>query len=874
MTFQASTAKLAVQPCNTMFNNKESKLGDKSGIAVVDQAEIADKSKKELKDDWRDFKSPKTHTVELEDASGKKVVVEKDPVLIAPLLKTTDLQAITEDKEPEVIYTDENLKQNLCYDVHEKSKSNGDDSTKKQFVSPKDFELLKVIGMGAFGKVVQVRNKKSQKVLAMKVISKRLLRRKTSYVKQMQLERDILTKIRHPFIVTMHCSFQTKEKLFIVMDFLAGGELFLRLGKEGIFLESQARFYLAEMILALEHLHNHNVLHRDLKPENVLLGSDGHVCLTDFGLAKDFSVEQGYWSETVESENNEADTVNPGEVDEDQQPIHRARTICGTTEYMAPEMIARKGYGKAADFWSLGCIAYEMLSGLTPFNSRKGEKDIMRKILSERIKMPSLITADAVKLLKGLLNRNPQDRLGSAKGNMFNVGGVAGLKQIDFFKPINWTKLEKKEIEPPAKFAVESESDTQHFDEEFLRMNLPRSITEMSNDDFKPRRCASDQFRGFSYIQSDFDLPERKDEEWDAYWNSTADPDCDSASECASGVFSDNEDEVPVVSELKPKKKKKKKQTATTVHEVIEQETSSKIEEKCCSNKTETQQDQELPLVVAEVQMPIAISAKQKDEIQKDPVLAQPPSQLTKQVQRPKENPWISTSTKPSNSKIVRPTLQSNTVSNLSSDSSIKAKSAESNLHPSTPQSTKVQELSCVMGPSAGSYVPPHLRKDAKSTIPHSPGSSTSSSFRAGPSYLASPSSSRLYLVGSNATANGARPNPTLTAKTNLESTYRPAPGSWAAKMAAKPASNSSASATLQPRALTLKTVANSQPQIATVASSSLQVKNQVTATTIQTKQPQLTTVAPNLTPPVWPSLGGTSSQKNVPQGVWGAKKR
>lgn len=137
---------------------------------------------------------------------------------------------------------------------------------KTRYVTPKDFELLKVIGMGAFGKVLQVRNKQSKQVVAMKVISKRLLKKKGGYVENIQAERDIMTKIRHPFVVTMHCSFQTRDKLFIIMDFLAGGELFLRLGREGIFLEKQAAFYLAEIILALDHLHTHGVLHRDLKP--------------------------------------------------------------------------------------------------------------------------------------------------------------------------------------------------------------------------------------------------------------------------------------------------------------------------------------------------------------------------------------------------------------------------------------------------------------------------------------------------------------------------------------------------------------------------------------------------------------------------------
>ena len=137
----------------------------------------------------------------------------------------------------------------------------------RRYVSPKDFELLKVIGMGAFGKVLQVRNRTTRQVLAMKVISKRLLRRKgDGMMENIQAERNILKRVRHPFVVAMHCSFQSREKLFIIMDFLAGGELFLRLGREGIFLEKTAAFYLAEIILALDHLHTLGILHRDLKP--------------------------------------------------------------------------------------------------------------------------------------------------------------------------------------------------------------------------------------------------------------------------------------------------------------------------------------------------------------------------------------------------------------------------------------------------------------------------------------------------------------------------------------------------------------------------------------------------------------------------------
>lgn len=412
----------------------------------------------------------------------------------------------------------------------------------KKFVTPKDFELLKVIGMGAFGKVLQVRNKQSAQILAMKIISKRQLKKKYDYIENVQAERNILKRVNHPFVVKMHCSFQTREKLFILMDFLAGGELFLRLGREGIFLERDAAFYLAEIISGVDHLHNLGIVHRDLKPENILLCNDGHICLTDFGLAKDFGTG---WSDRDGSEDQE-----------------RARTICGTQEYMAPEMVANKGYGKAADYWSLGCIAYEMLNGLPPFSSKQGSKELFRKIMSEKVKMPIGSTAAACKLLKGLLNRNPDKRLGSARSTMFEVGGVAGLKQQPFFANIDWIKLDLKQLTPPYDLNVDNEHDLKNFHNEFTDMALPRSVKEMTNDAHNPRRVASDTFRGFSFIQDGFALPSRDTTEIESYWKTVVE-DGESDSDLASSKCG-TEDEVlpppkPEKKKRPPRKRKKKK---------------------------------------------------------------------------------------------------------------------------------------------------------------------------------------------------------------------------------------------------------------------------------------------------------------------------
>jgi tRNA A-37 threonylcarbamoyl transferase component Bud32 len=209
----------------------------------------------------------------------------------------------------------------------------GNETTKVEIlIGPQHFELLKLLGEGAFGKVVLVQNHFSRRFYAMKVISKKLLKKKNN-ISYMKSERDILTKLHHPFLINLHFAFQSSTKLFLVMDFLSGGELFLHLRRRGLILEHEVVFYLGEMILAIEFLHQKNIIHRDLKPENVLLRSDAHVCITDFGLAKEIG-----------------DGVT-------------TRTLCGTSEYMAPEMLTRTGYGKAVDWWALGALCYEMLVG-------------------------------------------------------------------------------------------------------------------------------------------------------------------------------------------------------------------------------------------------------------------------------------------------------------------------------------------------------------------------------------------------------------------------------------------------------------------------------------------------------------------------------
>jgi p70 ribosomal S6 kinase len=202
---------------------------------------------------------------------------------------------------------------------------------------PHDFELLKLLGKGGYGKVFLVRKlhgKDSGKLMAMKVLKKATIVRNAKDTAHTKAERNILECVKHPFIVDLNYAFQTGGKLYLILEYLCGGELFMQLEREGIFMEDTACFYLAEITLGLEHLHSQGIIYRDLKPENILLDNTGHVKLTDFGLCKE--------------------SIHDGTI---------THTFCGTIEYMAPEILTRSGHGKAVDWWSLGALMYDMLTG-------------------------------------------------------------------------------------------------------------------------------------------------------------------------------------------------------------------------------------------------------------------------------------------------------------------------------------------------------------------------------------------------------------------------------------------------------------------------------------------------------------------------------
>lgn len=345
--------------------------------------------------------------------------------------------------------------------IHEKREGEGEKEVRK--MCPGEFEILRVVGRGAFGKVFQVRKKGSNGnfdgggedgIFAMKVMRKDTIIKK-NHVDYMRAERDILTKVVHPFIVQLQCSFQTKSKLYLILDFINGGHLFYHLYRQGIFSEDQAKVYTAEIVSAVSHLHKNGIVHRDLKPENILMDTEGHVMLTDFGLAK--------------------------EIDESS----RSNSMCGTTEYMAPEILLSKGHNKDADWWSVGILLFEMITGQPPF-THNNRKKLQERIIKEKIKLPPYLTSEAHSLLRGLLQKEPSMRLGSGPN------GGEDIKNHKWFKPINWKKLEARELQPKFKPDVDGKDCTANFDKCWTTMPLDDSPASTPT--------SGEHFHGYTYV--------------------------------------------------------------------------------------------------------------------------------------------------------------------------------------------------------------------------------------------------------------------------------------------------------------------------------------------------------------------------------------
>ncbi|XP_034035935.1 microtubule-associated serine/threonine-protein kinase 3 isoform X2 [Thalassophryne amazonica] len=324
-----------------------------------------------------------------------------------------------------------------------------------------DFETIKLISNGAYGAVYLVRHKETRQRFAMKKINRQNLVLRNQ-IQQAFVERDILTFAENPFVVSMFCSFETRRHLCMVMEYVEGGDCANLLKNMGPLPVEMTRMYFAETVLALEYLHNYGIVHRDLKPDNLLITSMGHIKLTDFGLSK-----IGLMNMTT--------NLYEGHMGRDTREF-LDKQVCGTPEYIAPEVILRQGYGKPVDWWAMGIILYEFLVGCVPFFGDTPE-ELFGQVVSDEIIWPEgddALPTDAQDLITRLLKQSPLDRLGT--------GGASDVKQHAFFLGLDWNGLlrQKAEFIPQ----LEAEDDTSYFDTRSERYHhLGSDEDEETNDE-------------------------------------------------------------------------------------------------------------------------------------------------------------------------------------------------------------------------------------------------------------------------------------------------------------------------------------------------------------------------------------------------------
>ncbi|PHH75982.1 hypothetical protein CDD83_4328 [Cordyceps sp. RAO-2017] len=327
---------------------------------------------------------------------------------------------------------------------HQSSQGSTPRVTKGKY-SLADFDILRTLGTGSFGRVHLVQSKHNQRFYAVKVL-KKIQVVKMKQVEHTNDERRMLSDVKHPFLITLWGTFQDWKNLYMVMDFVEGGELFSLLRKSGRFPNPVAKFYAAETTLALEYLHSKNIIYRDLKPENLLLDRHGHLKITDFGFAK--RVPDKTW------------------------------TLCGTPDYLAPEVVSNKGYNKSVDWWSLGILIYEMLCGYTPFWDSGSPMRIYENILKGKVKYPAYVNADAQNLLEGLITADLTKRL----GNLY--GGPQDVKNHPWFAEVTWDRLARKDIDapytPPVKAGMGDASQFDKYPEDPEKYGAPEEADEFA----------------------------------------------------------------------------------------------------------------------------------------------------------------------------------------------------------------------------------------------------------------------------------------------------------------------------------------------------------------------------------------------------------
>uniref|UniRef100_A0A8B9L3H0 Protein kinase C n=1 Tax=Astyanax mexicanus TaxID=7994 RepID=A0A8B9L3H0_ASTMX len=331
-----------------------------------------------------------------------------------------------------------------------------------------DFDLIRVIGRGSYAKVLLVRLKKNEHIYAMKVVKKELVHDDED-IDWVQTEKHVFEQAStNPFLVGLHSCFQTESRLFLVIEYVNGGDLMFHMQRQRKLPEEHARFYAAEICIALNFLHEKGIIYRDLKLDNVLLDQDGHIKLTDYGMCKE--------------------GIRPGDT---------TSTFCGTPNYIAPEILRGEDYGFSVDWWALGVLMFEMMAGRSPFDiitdnpDMNTEEYLFQVILEKPIRIPRSLSVKAASVLKGFLNKDPKERLGCQVQT-----GFTDIKSHTFFRSIDWDQLEQKQVTPPFKPQITDDYGLDNFDTQFT--NEPVQLTPDDEDVIK--RIDQSEFEGFEYI--------------------------------------------------------------------------------------------------------------------------------------------------------------------------------------------------------------------------------------------------------------------------------------------------------------------------------------------------------------------------------------
>ncbi|XP_014890093.1 protein kinase C epsilon type-like [Poecilia latipinna] len=324
-----------------------------------------------------------------------------------------------------------------------------------------DFNFIKVLGKGSFGKVMLAELKGADEVYAVKVLKKDVILQDDDVDCTMTEKRILALARRHPYLTQLYCCFQTRDRLFFVMEYVNGGDLMFQIQRSRKFDEPRSRFYAAEVTSALMFLHRNGVIYRDLKLDNILLDAEGHCKLADFGMCKE-GIMNGVTT----------------------------TTFCGTPDYIAPEILQELEYGASVDWWALGVLMYEMMAGQPPFEA-DNEDDLFESILHDDVLYPVWLSKEAVSILKSFMTKNPAKRLGC----VVSQGCEEAIKTHSFFREIDWVLLEQRKVKPPFKPRIKTKRDVNNFDQDFTKEDPVLTPT----NEAIIQQINQDEFKDFSY---------------------------------------------------------------------------------------------------------------------------------------------------------------------------------------------------------------------------------------------------------------------------------------------------------------------------------------------------------------------------------------